>query len=121
MHGRVRVCTASQLILLSATARLTAWPLCAQKFADFYRQAIFIKFYGNTNESTKGLFTHRFKIPKTPTFLFLRAGTVHLQYTGTRKEKMDEALQKCLLPEENPLHEASPFKRQVWHSKLGLT
>ena len=33
---------------------------------------------------------------------------------------MDEALQQCLLPGENPLHGASPFKRQVWHSKLGI-
>ena len=50
----------------------------------------------------------------------LGAGTVQLQYTGTRKEMLDKGLQQCLLPEENPLHEATPFKRQIWHSKLGL-
>ena len=138
-----------------------------QKFAEFYRQSIFVKLYGNSNESTKGvpkasgmepaqlsslerhrmgagLFMHRYKIPKTPTFLFMRNKDVQLQYTGedprvvaslprlqlpsveppcagTRKEKLDEAMQHCLLPEENPLHNATPFKRQIWLSKLGVS
>ena len=48
------------------------------------------------------------------------AGAVQLQYTGTRKETLDKGLQQCLLPEENPLHDAPPFKHQVWHSKLGI-
>ena len=45
-----------------------------QKFAAFYTDATFLKFYGNQNESTKWLFTDRFSIPKTPTFLFVRKG-----------------------------------------------
>lgn len=46
-----------------------------QRFASVYEQVLFTKFFGNANDNTKHIFTTRFQIPKTPTFLFLRQGT----------------------------------------------
>jgi hypothetical protein len=43
------------------------------------------------------------------------------QHSGANKVKMEEALQRHLLPEENPLAGANAFKRQVWHAKLGIS
>lgn len=42
------------------------------------------------------------------------------RFNGASKEKMEEALQSFLLPEENPVAGASQFKMQVWRSKLGI-
>ena len=47
-------------------------------------------------------------------------GLVH-QHSGANKVKMEDALQKYLLPEENPLAQAKAFLRQVWHAKLGIS
>lgn len=138
-----------------------------QKFANAYRTALFTKFFGNSNENTKHIFTVRLKVPKTPTFIFIRKGKrpaepSHLAaavimpewtflqsmfcctgcmyaltwlchpmlpaaigaiihtFTGANKEKMEDAMQQCLLPEENPVAGASKFRMQVWRSKLGL-
>lgn len=91
-----------------------------ERFASVYEQVLFTKFFGNANDNTKHIFTTRFQIPKTPTFLFLRQGTVVHRFNGASKEKMEEALQSFLLPEENPVAGASQFKMQVWRSKLGI-
>ena len=47
-------------------------------------------------------------------------GAIIHSFTGANKEKMEDALQACLYPEENPVAGASKFKMQVWRSKLGL-
>lgn len=47
-------------------------------------------------------------------------GLVH-QHSGANKVKMEDALQKYLLPEENPMAQANAFQRQVWHAKLGIS
>ena len=49
------------------------------------------------------------------------AGEKIHQHSGGNKVKMEDALQKYLLPEENPLTGANPFQRQVWHAKLGIS
>lgn len=47
-------------------------------------------------------------------------GAVIHSFTGANKEKLEGAMQTCLLPEENPVANANSFKMQVWRSKLGL-
>jgi hypothetical protein len=49
------------------------------------------------------------------------AGELVHQHCGANKVKMEDALQKHLQPEENPLAGANAFKRQVWHAKLGIS
>ncbi|KAK9805892.1 hypothetical protein WJX73_001761 [Symbiochloris irregularis] len=91
-----------------------------EKFAKAYENAVFMKFFGNANENTKHIFTTRLKAPHTPSFYFLRKGTVIHSFTGANKEKLEGAMQTCLLPEENPVANANSFKMQVWRSNLGL-
>ncbi|BDA40816.1 probable thioredoxin at C-terminar half [Coccomyxa sp. Obi] len=92
-----------------------------QKFAAQYVNTIFLKFFGNENEYTKHLFETRLNTPNTPTFTFWRRGEKIHQHSGGNKVKMEDALQRHLLPEENPLTGANAFKRQVWHAKLGIS
>ncbi|KAK9916986.1 hypothetical protein WJX75_009515 [Coccomyxa subellipsoidea] len=92
-----------------------------QKFAAQYVNTIFLKFFGNENEYTKHLFETRLNTPNTPTFTFWRQGGLVHQHSGANKVKMEDALQKYLLPEENPLAQANAFQRQVWHAKLGIS
>ena len=50
----------------------------------------------------------------------ITAGSLLYTHTGANVSKMEEVLQQLQTPDENPLHGSSPFKRQVWHARLGL-
>lgn len=43
------------------------------RFSNFYQQAVFLKMYGNANNSCKSLLM-RLKVRSTPSFIFYRGG-----------------------------------------------
>ena len=45
-----------------------------QKFAEFYDQAIFLRFYGDSNETCRHMFANRVRAASTPNFSFFRDG-----------------------------------------------
>jgi hypothetical protein len=53
---------------------LSSYLCTVQKFAAFYKEVIFLKFFGNSNENTKHLFKERLATPLTPSYTYWRNG-----------------------------------------------
>ena len=73
-----------------------------QKLAAHYKDAVFLKFYGNANDDTKALFTDRLKCRSTPAFYFFRGGAVLESCTGANATRFETMLRSHCTPEELP-------------------
>lgn len=66
-----------------------------EKAAQHYKDAIFLKFYGNSNEGTKALFKDRLKARTTPSFFFFKGGKIAESCTGARATRVEATLRKA--------------------------
>ncbi len=48
------------------------------------------------------------------------SGEIIHEHSGANKQKLEDGLQSCLTPEENPMTNANPFQIQMWHAKAGI-
>jgi len=60
-----------------------------EKLAAYYNEAIFLKFFGNANSSTKRLFVERLEAKATPAFFFFREKKLIHSHTGKDKAKLE--------------------------------
>eukprot|EP00887_Chlorella_sp_A99_P002293 scaffold10.g2293.t1 len=72
------------------------------KAAEAYSSVTFLKFFGNSNDTTKHLFKERLKCRSTPSFFFFRDGQVVGSCTGANGPRFEHNLRKLLKPEELP-------------------
>lgn len=70
-----------------------------EKAAQHYSDAVFLKFYGNSNESTKALFKDRLKCRTTPSFFFFRGGQIVESCTGAVTKRLETNLRKAYGPD----------------------
>ncbi|CAL5224412.1 g7094 [Coccomyxa viridis] len=73
-----------------------------QNLAEYYKEAGFLKTYGNVSEAAKYLFKERLKARVTPTFYFFRNGELVHTHTGANKVKLEYYIRECLEPKERP-------------------
>ncbi|KAI3431308.1 hypothetical protein D9Q98_004367 [Chlorella vulgaris] len=66
-----------------------------EQAARHYTDAVFLKFYGNSNESTKALFKERLKARTTPAFFFFRGGQVAASCSGAVAKRFETNLRKA--------------------------
>ncbi|KAL4440573.1 hypothetical protein ABPG75_003574 [Micractinium tetrahymenae] len=66
-----------------------------EKAAQHYTDAIFLKFYGNSNEGTKELFKERLKCRTTPSFFFFRDGAIIGSCTGANAKRLETNLRQA--------------------------
>jgi Ca2+-binding EF-hand superfamily protein/thiol-disulfide isomerase/thioredoxin len=78
-----------------------------EKAAKHYNDAIFLKFFGNSNESTKTLFKERLKCRTTPSFLFFKNGQIVERCTGAVASRMDDHLRRAYGPD-------GPTQPRLW-------
>ncbi|KAL4423154.1 hypothetical protein ABPG77_007807 [Micractinium sp. CCAP 211/92] len=63
--------------------------------AKHYKDAVFLKFYGNSNEGTKELFKERLKCRTTPSFFFFRDGAIVGSCTGANAKRLETHLRQA--------------------------